>query len=91
MDRGGAQLVLQVDVGVVLEQHPGHLVPVPGARVEEPGSALVGAGVDLGAAAEQHAHDVVVARRGRDDQRGPPEMSSAHEAAAFHGHVRLLL
>ena len=67
----GAELVLEVEVGVLLEEDLDNVLPVPGAGVEEGGAALVGAGVDLGAALNQEPRDGLVTRGAGNNQWGP--------------------
>ena len=71
VDGGGAELVLEIDVGVVLEEHSHDVLAVPRASVEQGGPALVGARVDLGALLQKELDNVLVSRGAGDDQRSP--------------------
>ena len=73
MQRGAAKLVLEVDVGVPIEEQLGDVVVVLGAGVEQRRAALVGDGVHGRAVVEEIPTDGHVSRRSRDDQRGPPD------------------
>ena len=73
MQRRAAKLVLEVDVGVSIEEQLGDIVVVLGAGVEQCRAALVGDGVHGRAVVEEIPTDGHVSRRSRDDQRGPPD------------------